>query len=177
MLRARALRELVLILTGALCASLAAGIAQANVAAAAWPLPIPGTACNPNDNDTATGVNVRCIDGVWLTSRQNYVHSDCITSLTAGADQTPDPEDLYGIETEKYQPGACGASGRGAEAIAAARYLNFRGGARYGNVGGLLPALQYEVNIPNAARTNAPTSLSTTPTRRRAYRPRSEYSR
>ncbi len=104
-----------------------------------------GSACSPNTTSLDVGVAVRCIDHIALTSRQSYINPACITTVFSVLPGTTnsDGEDVYGRA-------ACGSNGRGAEAIAQARFLNREGGAQAGYQGGLVSNFQYEVNIPNA---------------------------
>ena len=100
----------------------------------------PGTACETNSTEISAVSEVRCINHINLKTRQNYLDASCITS--------PLPPD------STYEPGACGMTGRGAEAIAQARFLNRLGGFSGGWPGGLQPSYQYEVNVPNVPITS-----------------------
>src|SRR4051794_37962222 len=72
--------------------------------------PATGEACSTNSADNSTEKQVRCINGIYMQSRQQYLNSDCMTQ--------PLPAD------GTYTLHACGGNGRGAEAIAQARFLN-----------------------------------------------------
>jgi hypothetical protein len=99
--------------------------------------PTTGSSCGQNSLDRTMGRGVRCINRINLKSRGGYLKSICIT------------EDLSQRINDAYNPGECGSHGRGAEAIAQARFLNKHGGGQ-GELTGLSPNWQFEADIPNA---------------------------
>jgi hypothetical protein len=105
----------------------------------------PAACSGGNDQSTLLVPDVRCINGFELKTRQK-LNPECVRNRPAG---------------KIYQPGECGSSGLGVEAIGHARaiaYIDEESGFG-GASGGVTPDVQWEVSIPAFPKTQTQDAL------------------